>query len=122
MSLKIIASFPYISKIMHIAINSIKATSKQFFRAAVAQPAECSASDRRSCVQGSLGKTPPCTLMASAACKIRRGSNVLQVTIQIIPLGVPKRERHPLPGGSKLRWHVSGSYFEMNLRPSAIAH
>ena len=46
---------------------------------------EHSVPDRRARVE-----TLPYTLIASAACKIRRGCNVLQVTIQIIPLGVPK--------------------------------
>ena len=50
----------------------------------------------------STGKTPPCTLMAPGPCKIHCGSNVLQIPIQVIPLGVPKRGRHPLHGGSKL--------------------
>ena len=36
----------------------------------------------------SPGEKPLCTLMAPGACKIRRGCNVLQVPIQIIPLGV----------------------------------
>ena len=54
--------------------------------------------------------------------KIRRGCNVLQVPIQILPLGVPKRGSHPLWGGSTLQWRVSGSSFGMNPRPSAISH
>ena len=41
---------------------------------------------------------------------------------KIIPLPVPKRRSHPLKGGSKLRWHVSGSSFGANTRQSAIAH
>ena len=48
-----------------------------------------------------------CTLKAPGICEIRRGCNVLQVPIQIIPPEVPKRGSHPLRGGSKLRWHVS---------------
>ena len=64
----------------------------------------------------------PYTLMAPGACKIRRGCNVLQVSIQIILLGAPKRGSSPLRVGSKLRWHVSRSTFGMNPRPSAIAH
>ena len=64
----------------------------------------------------------PFTLMAPGACKIRRGCNVLQVPVQIILLGVPRRGSHPLHDGSKLRWHASGSSFGMNPRPSAIAH
>ena len=62
-----------------------------------------SALDRRARIQSSPGETPPCTLMASDACKIRRGYNVLQVLIQIIPLEVPKRGSHILRGGSKLK-------------------
>ena len=53
---------------------------------------EHSAPDRRAWVQGSPDETAPCTLMTPGACKIRRGCNVLQVHIQIIPLGVPKRK------------------------------
>ena len=60
--------------------------------------------------------------MAPDACKIRSGCNVLEVPIQIIPLGVPKWGSHLLRGGSKLRWHVSGSSFGMNPRPPAIVH
>ena len=56
--------------------------------------------------------------MAPGACKIRHGCNVLQ----ILSLGVPRRGSHPLRGRSKLRWHVYGSSFLMNPRPSAIAH
>ena len=41
--------------------------------------------------RSSLGETPPCKLMAPDACKIRRGCNVLEVPIQVLPLGVPKR-------------------------------
>ena len=41
---------------------------------------------RKARVRGSPGETPPCTLMSPGACKIRRGCNVLQVPIQIIPL------------------------------------
>ena len=46
----------------------------------------------------------------------------VELYIQIISLGLPKRGSHPLRGGSKLEWHVSGSSFGMNSRPSAIAH
>ena len=42
-------------------------------------------------VRGLPGEIPPCMLMAPGACKIRREYNVLQIPIQIIPLGVPKR-------------------------------
>ena len=45
----------------------------------------------------------PCTLMAPGACKIRRGYNVLQVPIQIIPLGAPKR-------GSPLSYILDGAW------------
>ena len=70
--------------------------------AVVAKPAEYSALDRRTFTRNSLGDTPPCMLMAPVACKILRGCNVLQVPIQIIPLGAPKPERHSHRGGSKL--------------------
>ena len=83
---------------------------------------EYSTPDRKAQVRGSPGETPSCTLMSPGACKIPRERNVLQIPIQIIPLGVPKRERHPLRGESKLRRHVSGSSFGINPRPSAIAH
>ena len=56
----------------------------------------------RARVRGSPDETSPCTLMASGACKIRRGCNILQVPIQIIPLGVAKLGSHPFCGGSKL--------------------
>ena len=46
-------------------------------------------------------ESPTCTLMAPDACKIPR-YNVLQVPIQIIPLGVPKRDSFPVRVGSKL--------------------
>ena len=71
---------------------------------------EQSAPDRRARVRASPG-----------ACKIRRGCNVFQVPIQMIPLGETKRRSHFFSGGSKLRWHVSGSSFGMNPKPSAIA-
>ena len=35
--------------------------------------------------------------------------------------GIPKRGSHAL-GGLKLEWHISGSSFGMNPRPSAISH
>ena len=63
-----------------------------------------------------------CTLMAPGACKIRHGCNVLQVPIQIILLGIPKRENHLLRGGSKLWWHVSGPTVGISHRPSAVVH
>ena len=57
--------------------------------------------------------------------KIRCGCKILQVPIHnippIIPLLVPKRGSHPLRGGSKLRWQVSGLPCGMNPRPSATA-
>ena len=71
-------------------------------------------------IRSSPGETLPCTLMAPG--KIRRGCNVLQIPIQIIPLGVQKWRSHPLRGESKLRWQVSGLSFEINTRPSEIAH
>ena len=45
--------------------------------AAVALSSEYSIPDRRARVRGSPSETPPCTLMAPGACKIRRGYNVL---------------------------------------------
>ena len=57
----------------------------------MAQPVKNSDLDQRASVQGSPDETPPCMLMAPGACKIRREYNVLQIPIQIIPLGVPKR-------------------------------
>ena len=47
-----------------------------------------SALDRRARGRSFLAEIPPCALMALSACKIRRGCNVLQVPILIIPLGV----------------------------------
>ena len=79
-------------------------------------------SNWRAQIRGSPVKTPPCILMAPSTCKNRRGCNVLQIPIQIIPLWLPKRGSHPLRCGSKLRWHVFGSPIGMNPRPSAIAH
>ena len=55
--------------------------------AAVAQLAEYSDPDRRTCFRGSPSETPPCTLKASDTCKIHHGCNILHVLIQIIPLG-----------------------------------
>ena len=83
---------------------------------------EHSAPNRRARVQGWPSETPPCMLMAPGACKIRRGCIVLQVPIQVIPLGVPKRGSHPHRGRSKLWWHVSGPSLGMSPRPSATAH
>ena len=60
--------------------------------------------------------------MTPGACKIRRGCNVLQVPIQIIPLGVPYMGSHPVRGESKLGWPVSESSFGMNPRQLEIAH
>ena len=48
------------------------------------------------------GEIPPCTLMEPGACKIRRVCNFLQVSNQIIPLGILKLGSHLLKGGSKL--------------------
>ena len=45
-------------------------------------------------------KTLPCTLIAPGACKIRRGGYVVQVPVQIIPLGVTKRESQNCHGMS----------------------
>ena len=68
----------------------------------MAESDERSALDLRARVRDSPGERLPCTLVAPGACKIRRGCNVLQVPMQVIPLGVPKRWSHPLRGGSKL--------------------
>ena len=91
-------------------------------RVAIAKTIETSASHRNPRVQGSSGEKPRYTLKVPGSCKIRRGCNVLQVPIQIMPLKVPKRGSHPLSVGSKLRWYVFGSSFGMNPRPSGIAH
>ena len=69
---------------------------------AVAKSDEQTAPDRRARVRGSPGETLSCTRMTFGACKILRGCNVLQVPIQIVPLGVPKRGSHSLRGGSKI--------------------
>ena len=59
-----------------------------FQEAAVAQSAECStafaAPDQRARVQGSLGETSPCTLMAPSSCEICRECNLLQIPNQIV--------------------------------------
>ena len=75
-------------------------------------------------MQGLSDKTPTFTQLVNemASGKIRRWCYVLKVHIQIMLLEVPKRGSHPLCGGSKLRWHVSGSFFGMNPRPSVITH
>ena len=83
---------------------------------------EHTAPDQQARVLGLLSETPPHTLMASGACKIRLGNNVLQVLIQIIPLGVPKWGSHPLRGRSKLWLHVFWPSLETNVRSSAIDH
>ena len=60
-------------------------------RATVAQSAELTTPDWMARAPGSPGETPPCLLMILGACKIPRNCNVLQVPIQIVPFGVPKR-------------------------------
>ena len=90
--------------------------------ATIAQSVDSLSPDRRAGVRGSPGEKPTCMLMVPGACKIRRGCNVLLVSLLIKPLGVPKRVSRPLLGGSKLRWHVSGSSFGMTPGSSAIAH
>ena len=89
---------------------------------AVVKSDEHSAPDRRARVRGSPGKTPPCALIAFGERKNGRGCNVIQVTVQVMPLLVPKRGSHPLCGSSKLWWHVSGPSLAMSPRSSAIAH
>ena len=69
---------------------------------AVAKSDEHSAPAWRARVRGLPGETLPCTLMVPGACKMLRGCNVLQVPIQMIPLGVQKLGRHPLRRGLKL--------------------
>ena len=54
---------------------------------AVAKSDEYSAPNRKAQVRGSPGETLPCTLLTPNVRKIRRGRNVLLVSIQIIPLG-----------------------------------
>ena len=49
--------------------------------------------------------------MAPAACKICQKCNVLQVPIQIIPPGVPKRGRHLLRSDSEWWCYISESSF-----------
>ena len=88
---------------------------------AAALSAEHSAPNQRIWVRGSPVEIPPCTLMAPGSYKIRRGCNVLQVLIQIIPLGVPKRGSHPYRGGSKLWSHVFGPSLGMSARLLALA-
>ena len=61
----------------------------------MAESDELSSPDRRTWVGDSPGETLPCTLMAPGICKIRRVSNVLQVPIQIIPLGVQREGAIP---------------------------
>ena len=68
--------------------------SQMSYGPAVAESNELSALVRKARVRDSPGVTLPCMLMTPGACKIRRGCNVLQVPIQIIPLGVPKRGTH----------------------------
>ena len=65
------------------------------------QSAEHSTPDWRTWVEGSPGETPPCTLMALGASKIRRGCSVLQVPIQISPLGVLRRGANLHPVGDQ---------------------
>ena len=61
--------------------------------------------------------------MGPGAPKIRRGCNVLQITIQVIPLRVPKKGSHPLRIKIVMAClRLSGTSFEMNPRQSAIAH
>ena len=53
----------------------------------VVQSVESSAQDWRARVKGSPGETSPCTVVVPGACKISCGCNVLQIPIQIIPMG-----------------------------------
>ena len=76
--------------------------SPNYNNPAVGKSDEFSAPDRRARVRGSPGLTLTGMLIAPVAYKVRRGCNVLYVPVQIIPLGVPKRESHPLRGGLKL--------------------
>ena len=98
-------------------IRKVMRSSIFFSGAAVAQSQEFSGPGSRL-----AQRKPPRMPMAPNACKICCGCNVLQVPIQIIPLGIPKLGNHLLRGGSKLRWHVSGSSFGLTPRPSAIAY
>ena len=82
---------------------------------------EHSSPDRSTWFRGSPGETPPCTLMASNACKICLRGSVFQILIQIIPLVVPKLGSQALCERSKLWWHVSGPFLGMSPRPSARA-
>ena len=76
--------------------------------AAFAQTVETSVLDWWARVRGSSGENCHVRYWHLVHVKIRRGWNVLQVQIRIIPLRVPKRGSHPLRCGSKLRWYVSG--------------
>ena len=79
-------------------------------------------SDRRARVRGSPGETPPCTLMAPGACKIRRGEMSFKFPFKTTSLRVPKCQSHPLCCESKLCWYVSRSSLGMGPRRSAKAH
>ena len=86
-----------------------------------------SAPDRRARVRDLPSETSPNTLMVPGACKIRRGCNILQVPMQIIPLGVLRRWSHLLRDRSKLWRNVSLPAWPwpslgMCLRPSAITN
>ena len=105
-----------------LLVNLYESSIRFIYSSAVGKLNDHSALDRRSWVRVSPGETPPCKLTAPSACKICRGSDVLQVLMQIIPLGVPKQESHPLRGRSKLLWHVSGTSLGMSPRPWALAH
>ena len=79
---------------------------------------EHSTPDQRAWVRGSRGETPLCTVHAKSVVD----AMFSKFPFKIIPLGVPKRRSHPLPGGLKLWWHVSRAFLGMNPRPSATAH
>ena len=67
-------------------------------------------------------ETPPCTLMSRGACKIRRGCNVLEVSIQNYTSRVTKLGIYLFRGWSVLWCHVSGPSLCMspNAFPAAL--
>ena len=90
--------------------------------AAMTQSVEHSIMDWRAQVRGSPGETLPCTQMALVHVKSEVVAMSSKFPLKIILTWVSKWRNHPLSGGSKLWWHVSGLFLEMSPRPSAAAH
>ena len=91
------------------------------FRAATAQPAESSASDGRPKLEARLAKIA----MYAYGTWCMQNPSWVQCPPSFLPNYTSRGTKvgsHPLRGGSKLRWLVSGLSRGMNPRPSAIPY